>query len=515
MQNLFCDLLVIGGGINGVGIAADAAGRGLSVILCEREDLAIGTSSASSKLIHGGLRYLEQLDFKLVREALQEREILLKNAPHLVQSLQFILPQTPFSRPQWLIRLGLFLYDHLTRYSSLPSAQSVNLIQSTEQPLKADLKQGFSYFDGQTDDARLVIANAQAAQLKGANILTRTTFVHAARHENKWLIELQDNRTQQKITVTAKALVNAAGPWVDAVSNKIMDVLIENPAQLDQGSHIVVPKLYEGQQAYILQNKDQRVVFVIPWQNAFTLIGTTDVPFAGDAKDARISTQEIAYLCAVVNQYFIRQISPADVVWGYSGVRALYAVKQQESAKISRDYHFELSDENGYAPLLTVLGGKITTYRKLAEQALNKLQAYFPHMSAAWTAQAHLPGGDLAGLTFTEFVHSCQQQYPWLPEDLLQRYAKSYGSYLTRILQTASSLRDLGKAFGAGLYAKEVDYLINHEWAQTLDDVIWRRTKCGLLLTAPQQLELAHYINRQIAIGAMPHTAPQLQHSID
>jgi len=426
---------------------------------------------------------LELFDFKLVHEALKEREILLNIAPHLIHPLKFILPHDTHLRPLWLIHLGLFLYDHLTKNNTLPKSKKIKL----EQPLKTDFKTGFSYYDAQTDDARLVIENAMAARKKGATILTRTACISAQRTNDNWLVELLNINTQEKIKVNAKAIVNATGPWVTETLQQVIKITNASQIKLVKGSHFVVPKLYEGEHAYILQNKDQRIVFVIPYQNQFSLIGTTDVEFSGDPSRAKITDEEINYLREVVNYYFTKPISAADIIWSYSGVRPLFSESKSTPAKLSRDYHLEIDTENNQAPLLSVFGGKLTTYRKLAEHTLEKLQKYFPHMGKPWTAHTPLPGGNLKNLSLT--------QYSWLPPDLLQRYIHSYGNLLEHLLENTASLKDLGECFGADLYEKEVIYLLQNEWAQTVDDILWRRSKLGLFLTPEQKIKLTEFIS--------------------
>lgn len=489
MQTQEIDLLIIGGGINGTGIAADAAGRGLSVVLCEDGDLAAATSSASSKLIHGGLRYLEQYDFKLVRAALNEREILWHKAPHLIHPLQFILPYNRNCRPAWLMQLGLFLYDHLAKHSTLPHSQKINFATQDFQ-LRPTFKVGFSYFDCQTDDARLVIANALAAQTKGAQILTRTRCIAAQRIHGQWQVKLQHHNTQKITTFIAKGIINATGPWVNQVLQNVFQLPTPHALHLVQGSHIVIPKLYEGQHAFTLQTADQRVVFVMPFEDQFTLIGTTEIPFKGNLDTAHITTPETHYLCNIVNSYLKSSLSEHDVLWSYSGVRALFDYQMHAPSKMSREYHFEIVDEQGQAPILSVFGGKITTFRILAEQALQNLKKYFPHMGTAWTTNTPLPGGDLQGQSFVQFTASLQQQYPWLPPAVLLRYARSYGSLSLQLLAGTKQLSDLGRDFGAGLYGIELDYLRQHEWAQTAEDILWRRTKLGLVLSNDQQNEV-------------------------
>ncbi len=489
------DLLIIGGGINGSGIAADASGRGLSVILCEKDDLAQATSSASSKLIHGGLRYLEQFNFKLVREALAEREILMNKAPHLVQAINFILPHDKHLRPTWMIRLGLLLYDHLAKRSQLPASKKINLEKDQAGlPLKAQFKTGFRYSDCETDDARLVVANALAARELGATILTQTPCLKASRQGKQWVATLFDKNTGENITVTAKAIVNAAGPWVSEVIHNVLKIDTKSRVTWVKGSHIVVPKLYDGQHAYLLQNPDQRVIFVRPYLDDFTLIGTTDLNYDDDLDHVNITDEETDYLCNSISHYFSQTLERSKIVWCYAGVRPLYSIADVAPSKISRGYHLEINDEAQSAPLLSVFGGKLTTFRHLAENALEKLKPYFENMSGDWTATSKLPGGDLGYPNFSEFLDAREQQYAWLPPSLIKRYAKQYGTRIHKLLINAKNLDDMGKHFGAGLYEREIKYLISNEWAKTCDDIIWRRTKLGLYLTADQKEVIAHYV---------------------
>lgn len=502
------DLLIIGGGINGCGIARDASGRGLSVYLCEQFDLANEASSRSTKLIHGGLRYLEYYEFRLVREALAERDVLLKIAPHIIQPQQFIIPHNELQRPAWLIRLGLFLYDYLgTRFgqkSQIPKSRPVKLTRTNSfgSPLQAKLKKGFSYYDCKVDDARLVVLNALAAQENNAVIKTRTQFVSAKRENNLWLSTLRDLHTQQTITVQSRALINAAGPWVDHIITEALHLHTKAHVDLVQGSHIVIPRYYEGEQAYLLQNDDQRIVFVIPYHEQFTMIGTTDVPYHGDPATVKISPEERDYLCKVVDRYFSKTIKPQDIVHEWSGVRPLQAEdqangkidKKNNPAAITRDYKLEVEDVQGHAPLLSIFGGKITTYRKLAEHAFEKLQHYFPNAGGNWTAKQTLPGGDFPQHSLAEFTQQLQNKYPYLSEDMLRRYAHSYGTLSYKILEHVDHREAMGEHFGAGLYAREVDYLLRHEWAQTSDDILWRRSKLGLLEKRIEIGKLEKYI---------------------
>ena len=475
------DLVVIGGGINGAGIARDAAGRGLKVLLAEKDDLAQSTSSASSKLIHGGLRYLEQYEFRLVREGLAEREVLLRAAPHIIWPLRFVLPHDASLRPRLLIRLGLFLYDHLGGKRSLPGTEAVELHSHPYgRPLQERLDLGFGYSDCWVQDARLVVLNARDAADRGATILTRCAVTGASRNGDHWRVTLQAESGPAR-EVAARILVNAAGPWVMQMLGTV-GAASRATVRLVKGSHIVTRKLYEGDQAYILQNDDRRIVFVIPYEHEFTLIGTTDVPFTGDPTNVAIDAAETDYLCRAVSRWFARPVAPDDVVWAYSGVRPLYDDREADVSAVTRDYVFDL-DADG-PPVLSVFGGKITTYRRLAEHALRKLAPYLPGAGPEWTAGATLPGGDLpAGLP--AFERDLRARYPWLQERWADRLARAYGTDTHSVLDGAASLPDLGEHFGEGFTARELGWLVEREWARTTDDVLWRRSKLGLHL--PQQ----------------------------
>jgi glycerol-3-phosphate dehydrogenase len=486
------DIAVIGGGINGVGIAADAAGRGLSVFLCEKDDLASHTSSASSKLIHGGLRYLEHYEFRLVREALAEREVLLAKAPHIVKQMRFVLPHRPHLRPAWMIRAGLFLYDNLGKREKLEGSKSLKF--GPDSPLKSEITKGFEYSDCWVDDARLVVLNAMAAREKGAHVHTQTRCVNARRIKGLWHLHLE-RADGSLFSIRAKALVNAAGPWVAKFIRD--DLMMESPygIRLIQGSHLIVPRLYEGEHAHILQNEDQRIVFTIPYLNHFTLIGTTDREYTGDPAAVAITEGETDYLLKVVNAHFKKQISRDDILHSYSGVRPLCNDESDNPSAVTRDYTLALSGNGEEAPLLSVFGGKLTTYRKLAESALAQLAPYFKHIKPSWTASATLPGGE--DMTTPPALSALiRDQFDWLPTEISRRWATTYGSRTWRMLEGVQSLSDLGEHIGGGLYTREVDYLCREEWATTAHDILWRRTKLGLFTTAAEQQKLADYLGK-------------------
>jgi len=491
------DLLVIGGGINGTGVAADAAGRGLSVLLCEQNDLASATSSASSKLIHGGLRYLEHYEFRLVKESLAEREVLLKIAPHLVHPLRFTLPHRPHLRPAWMLRSGLFLYDHLSRRAILPAAHGVRF--DSNSPLKNDIKRGFEYSDCWVDDARLVVSNALAAHQRGAQILPRHRCITARRDESNgvWLVTLinQQNNTQRE--VRARALVNATGPWVNRVFSDTLELPSPHKIRLIKGSHIIVPRFHNYPGAFILQNSDQRIVFVLPYQDDFHLIGTTDQEHHGDPTTVSISPEEIQYLLAVVNDHFKTQLRAGQIVSHYSGVRPLRDDESSDPSAITRDYTLELTHHQGSCPLLAVFGGKITTYRRLAEAALEQLHPFFPQMGKAWTAVTPLPGASADTPSPKAIQQLIQHTHPWLPASLVTRFSHSYGTLCLDFLQGITGQEELGLEFGHGLYQVEVDYLRKHEWAYQADDILWRRTKLGLKFNAQQREKLECYLQDQ------------------
>lgn len=497
------DLFIIGGGINGTAIAADAAGRGLSVMLCEKNDLGSGTSSCSSKLIHGGLRYLEFYEFGLVKKALHEREVLLFRAPNLVTPLEFILPHEKHLRPAWLIRIGLFLYDHLAKRNIIPRSKSVNLRKDIRgKELKTHLQKGFSYYDCFSDDARLVIANALSAKEHGATVLTRTEFISAKRENNQWNIQLKNSITEETFYCSAKVLLNVSGPWVKEIHKKIIGTDIQFEIELDKGSHIVVPKLYEGDFAYILQNSDQRIIFAIPYLEKYTLIGTTDITYNDTLDQVSISTEEEDYLCNIINQYFNQSISKKDIIWSYAGVRCLQTQDgqhQHTAATASRDFKYLIEDKD-HAPLFIVIGGKLTTHRTLAEHALDQLKPFFPNMKSSWTATTPLPGGDISNRDFNAFYLTFKRQFNWLPDELSYRYAKNYGTRAYELLKDSRSLTDLGIHFSNSLYQKEVEFLIQHEWAISAEDILWRRTKLGLYFSdneiANLQQWLQSYFNK-------------------
>lgn len=486
------DVAVIGGGINGVGIAADASGRGLSVFLCEKDDLASHTSSASSKLIHGGLRYLEHYEFRLVREALAEREVLLAKAPHIVKPMRFVLPHRPHLRPAWMIRAGLFLYDHLGKREKLAGSRSLRF--GADSPLKPAITRGFEYSDCWVDDARLVVLNAMAAREHGAHIHTRTRCLGAQRVGSQWLVQLERS-DGTRFSIQAKALVNAGGPWVAKFIRD--DLQLQSPygIRLIQGSHLIVPKLYEGENAFILQNEDQRIVFAIPYLQQFTILGTTDREYTGDPSKVTITEGETDYILNVVNGHFNKQLSRADILHTYSGVRPLCNDESDNPSAITRDYTLALSGTGAEAPLLSVFGGKLTTYRKLAESALSQLAPYFPQLSKPWTDKASLPGGE--GMTTPQaLAQTLENRFGWLPAGLAQRWSITYGSRAWKLLDGVDSPAGLGEHLGAGLYTREVDYLRGEEWAREAYDILWRRTKLGLFMTPEQQAGVQRYLDQ-------------------
>lgn len=484
MTDKIYDVLVIGGGINGSGIAVDASMRGLSVALCEAEDFASATSSASSKLVHGGLRYLEQYEFKLVKEALREREVLIKKAPHLIHPLKFILPHAKHLRPTWMIRMGLFLYDFLAGKMSLPKSTKVNLTNALEgQSLNDAYKVGFSYSDCRIDDARMVVTNVLDAQAHGAEIFIPYRCIKAERVGEIWQVQLQA-KDQSICSIKVKSIVNAAGPWVAEVINDVVHSHSKAGVRLVKGSHIVVPKLYEGDHAYILQNKDGRIVFALPYgfhsahQNDFTVIGTTDLQYHGDPRAVEISEEETNYLCELISEYFKQPVQPQDVLSAWSGVRPLYDDHSDNPSKITREYHLEVEDKDGKAPLISIFGGKITTYRTLSQVVVDRLSPYFNHLPASSTATAKSFGGDIG--SFNQFLDAIKQDYTWLSDAMAYRLVSSYGSQVRTILGESKSLSGLGEFFGCDLYEAEVKYLYDQEWCRSAESLLWRRSKLGL-----------------------------------
>tara|TARA_Y100001956_G_C4128654_1_gene192001 strand:- start:3494 stop:5041 length:1548 start_codon:yes stop_codon:yes gene_type:complete len=488
------DLIIIGGGINGAGIAADASGRGLSVGLYEASDFASATSSASSKLIHGGLRYLEHYEFRLVSEALAEREVLLSKAPHIAQPMRFRLPHRPFLRPAWMIRCGLFLYDHLGKRTTLPASESINLSESGL--LKQEMKKGFEYSDCWVDDARLVLLNVMEARENGAEIRNYCKVEGATRKGDLWHVSILNVMTGERFERRAKALVNAAGPWVKQFYDDGLEQVSPRNIRLIKGSHIVIPRIHDEPQAYILQNKDNRIVFMIPYLDKFSIIGTTDVEYKGDPREVSISKEEVDYLIDIVNQHFVQQVSHDDVVWSYSGVRPLCDDESDSPQAITRDYTLELEAEFDQAPLLSIFGGKLTTYRKLAESAMRKLEPFFPNMGSPWTARQALPGGNFS-CTREQLAETIHSQYTWLPLTLIQRYVTQFGTRTWQLLENTNGLEEMGIKFSdsaEGIFQKEIDYLIDNEFAQTCEDILWRRTKLGLYISEQEQSSITDYV---------------------
>jgi glycerol-3-phosphate dehydrogenase len=502
-----CDILIIGGGVNGAGIARDAAGRGLSVMLVEQDDLASHTSSASTKLIHGGLRYLEHFEFRLVREALIERERLIAIAPHIIERLDFVLPHVGDLLPAWMIRLGLFLYDHLGGRNRFPRSRSVRLDRSPlGAPLRRNLGRGFVYSDCRVDDSRLVILNAVDAAERGAAIRTRTRFLGARAVDGGWEALIDGGLGQEK--VRARAIVNAAGPWAGEVLGAFAGDTTDAKVRLVKGSHIVLPKLYPGDHAYVLQSDDRRIVFAIPYEGEYTLVGTTDVDWPGAPGVAAISDGEIDYLLGTVTAYFGAKFGRNDILWSYAGVRPLHDDEAANAAEVTRDYRLVLTRAAG-APLLTVIGGKITTYRRLAEEALAKLAPVLAADTRPWTMGAVLPGGDLPGADLPAFTASVRALYPDIPSAVVARLCRSYGTRVRQILCNASGLADLGVEFGSGLYAAEVDYLIHHEGARTAEDILFRRTKLGPFSSPEVAARLTAYLKGRTGDRAVSFSGSQ------
>lgn len=502
------DILVIGGGVNGCGIARDAAGRGYSVFLAEMNDLASGTSSGSTKLIHGGLRYLEHYEFRLVREALAEREVLWANAPHIIWPLRFVLPHHRGLRPAWLLRLGLFLYDHIGGRKALPRTRVIDLRQDVAgTPLKADYIRAFEYSDCWVDDARLVVLNARDAADRGAQIATRTKVVGVERAGEHWKVALRDEMSGANRDIRCRLLVNAAGPWVDEVLRATSGRNDIHHLRLVQGSHIVVRRLFEHDRCYIFQNADGRIIFAIPYEEDFTLIGTTDQDYRGEPIAARISPAEIDYLCAAVSGYFRQPISREDIVWTYSAVRSLYDDGTSAAQEATRDYVLKIDGEAGDPRIINVFGGKITTYRRLAEAALDHVEDILGKRGKAWTSSAALPGGDFPFAGFGDLVTDLAARYPGIGQKLLHRLARHYGTRARLILGQARTETELGRAFGAGLSEAELRYLVNEEWAMTAEDVLWRRSKLGLQMSAEEISALEAWLASELGPRVIGHTS--------
>ena len=486
------DLLVIGGGINGAGIARDAAGRGLTVELVEKDDLASHTSSASTKLVHGGLRYLEQFEFRLVGESLREREVLLANAPHIIWPLRFVLPHEPSMRPRWMLQAGLALYNRLGGRKRLPKSRKVDLRTAPHRAILQDrLVAGFEYSDCWVEDARLVVLTAMDAKARGARISTRTECTKLVRSQANWLATVRDGNGER--TIVAKAVVNAAGPWVDKVAKAALGQGTPAHLRLVKGSHIIVPRAYPGDHAYIFQQDDKRIVFAIPYERDYTLIGTTDLLYEGDLDDVQITSDEHAYLREAVTQYLRSGVTEEDIVHTYAGVRPLYEDKAASNSTVTRDYVFEV-EATGGAPILSVYGGKITTYRKLAEHALAKLSQHMNIPGEAWTVDAPLPGGDIADADFARFLWDAGERHIWIPPEMLLRLGRAYGTRIDKVVGTAAALEGLGEHFGGDLYEAELEYLVAHEFARTADDVLWRRSKLGMHLSEQATDSVARWL---------------------
>ncbi len=499
MTEQVVDLAIIGGGVNGCGIARDAAGRGLSVYLCEKGDLAQGTSSASTKLFHGGLRYLEYYEFRLVREALSERETLLRAMPHISWPMRFVLPHHDGLRPKWLLRLGLFIYDNLGGRKLLPPTATLKLSRSElGKPLDDRFQTGFEYSDCWVQDSRLVVLNARDAERLGAVINVGTECISARQIDNLWQVTVKDQQTGRQHSIKARALVNAGGPWVNDLIANCVGINTSDKIRLVRGSHIVVRKLYEHDRAYIFQNDDGRIVFAIPYEGDFTLIGTTDRDQDAPPEEAVCTDEEKNYLCDAASAYFKKPVKAEDVVWTFSGVRPLYEDGAKSATAATRDYVLKIEQSENGVPLLNIFGGKITTYRRLSEAALEKLQPFFPAMTGDWTAGAPLPGGDFPVEDVGRLINHLQDRYPFLTKEWATRLIRMYGIDATTVLGGAKDIYALGQRFGADLTEAEVRWLIEHEWARTAEDVLWRRTKLGLKLSADEVVVLDNWIRSSI-----------------
>ncbi|WP_062017502.1 glycerol-3-phosphate dehydrogenase [Aureimonas sp. AU4] len=500
-QATMVDLVVVGGGINGAGIARDAAGRGLSVILCEKDDLAEGTSSRSGKLVHGGLRYLEYYEFRLVREALIEREVLLRNASHIIWPMRFVLPHSPDDRPAWLVRLGLFLYDHLGGRKRLPGTRTLDLRRDPEgAPILDKYTKGFEYSDCWVDDARLVVLNAVDAARHGAEVLTRTACTSLRRDGDAWAVEFTDRATGERRQVRARCIVNAAGPWVNDIVGRVAGRNSRRNVRLVKGSHIIVPKFWEGDHAYLVQNNDKRVIFINPYQGDKALIGTTDIAYEGRPEEVKADEGEISYLLNAVNRYFKEKLRREDVLETFSGVRPLFDDGQGNPSAVTRDYSFDLDEAEG-APMLNIYGGKITTFRELSEHAIERVAKFFPQMKPAWTGNSPLPGGDIENADFIQFAEDMREAYPWMPRSLVYRLGRLYGTIARDIIGPATSMDGLGRDFGGGLTESEARYLVAREWALTAEDVLYRRTKQALQMTADERAEFTRWFDDHVAVA--------------
>jgi len=502
LQEKVYDIAIIGGGVNGCGVARDAAGRGLSVLLLEKNDLASGTSSASSKMVHGGLRYLEQYEFMLVAKALKEREVLLSIAPHIISPLRLVLPHHKALRPKWMIRIGLFLYDTLGGRKLLDPSHQIDLRKDVVgKVLKPEFTHGFEYSDCKVDDARLVVLNAVDARQHGADIKTRCELKQGFREKDHWRLQAKDVISGQENEYKARILVNAAGPWVsEVVSDRIM-LDTTSDVRLVKGSHIVVPKLFDHDRAYIFQNADNRVIFAIPFQKEFTLIGTTDVDMTGNPGGADVSKDEVDYLCNAANEYFTKAIKPDDVIWEFAGIRPLFDDGEDAASEITRDYVLELLDEQGAPPMLSVFGGKITTYRKLAETVFDELKQWLPNLKPSWTAKSPLPGGDFLPDDLEKQITGLQRDFPFLAPETARRVFEAYGTNTRQMLGGCKTQEDMGICFGTDLYQREVEYLIDREWAISVEDIIWRRSKTGLFMSAKEIAALENWLKSRNALN--------------